>query len=59
MAPHVGRRDVVINKAGVITVSFPHGVAGVVRDLGGGTFEYSGSWLGTSKLTAGGGYYCN
>ncbi len=41
-----------INKAGVITVKFPSGpFSGVVRDLGGGAFEYSGSWIGTPKLT--------
>ncbi len=49
-----------INKAGVITVEFPSGpFSGVVRDLGGGAFEYSGSWIGTPKLTVQGGVYCN
>ncbi len=48
-----------INKAGVITVKFPNGpFSGVVRDLGGGSFEYSGSWVGTPKLTVIGAY-CN
>jgi hypothetical protein len=49
-----------ISKAGVITVKFPGGpYSGVVRDLGGGSFEYSGSWVGTPKLTVGGGVYSN
>ncbi len=49
-----------INKAGVITVRFPSGpYSGAIRDLGGGTFEYSGSWVGTPKLTVDGGLYCN
>ena len=49
-----------ISKAGIITVRFPSGpYSGVVRDLGGGSFEYSGSWVGTSKLTVIGGAYCN
>ncbi len=49
-----------INKAGVITVKFPGGpFSGIVRDSGDGTFEYSGSWVGTPKLTVGGGVYCN
>jgi hypothetical protein len=48
-----------INKAGVITVKFPNGpFSGEVRDLGGGAIEYSGSWVGTSKLTAIGAF-CN
>jgi hypothetical protein len=49
-----------ISKAGVITVKFPSGpFSGVVRDMGGGAFEYSGSWIGTPKLTVQGGVYCN
>jgi hypothetical protein len=49
-----------ISKAGVITVKFPSGpYSGVIRDLGGGSFEYSGSWIGTPKLTVGGGSFCN
>ncbi len=49
-----------INKAGVISVNFPSGpFSGVVSDLGYGTFVYSGSWVGTPKLTVVGGVYCN
>jgi hypothetical protein len=41
-----------ISKAGIITVRFPSGpYLGVFRDSGGGAFEYSGSWIGTPKLT--------
>jgi hypothetical protein len=55
----VGEGTWSINKAGVITVNFPSGpYSGVVRDLGGGSFEYSGSWIGTAKLTVIGAY-CN
>jgi hypothetical protein len=49
-----------ISKAGVIRVKFPSGpYSGVVRDLGGGAFEYSGSWVGVPKLTVDGGAYCD
>ena len=41
-----------ISKSGVITVKFPGGpYSGVVRETGDGAFEYSGSWVGTPKLT--------
>jgi hypothetical protein len=41
-----------INKAGAIMLKFPNGpFSGAIRDLGGGAFEYSGSWIGTPKLT--------
>ena len=49
-----------ISKAGVITVNFPGGpYSGIVTELGDGSFIYSGSWIGTPKLTVGGGVYCN
>jgi hypothetical protein len=48
-----------IGKDGVLKISFPSGpFAGVYRDLGGGSIEYTGSWTGTDKLTVVGGY-CN
>ena len=50
----VGEGTWSIDKAGVITVKFPYGVSGVVRDAGGGSFVYSGSWIGTDKLTVAG-----
>ena len=50
----VGEGTWSIDKAGVISVKFPYGVAGTVRDAGGGSFVYSGSWIGADKLTVAG-----
>jgi hypothetical protein len=48
-----------LNKAGVIALKFPSGpYSGIVKALKRGGLEYSGSWVGTPKLTAVGGY-CN
>jgi hypothetical protein len=52
--PKVGEGTWSIDKAGVITVKFPYGVAGTVRDAGGGSFVYSGSWISGSKITVAG-----
>ena len=42
-----------IDKTGVMKISFPRGpYAGVYRDLGGGSFEYTGSWAGSPNVTA-------
>jgi hypothetical protein len=49
-----------ISKTGVISVNFPSGpFSGIVTESGDGSFIYSGSWIGTPKLTVGGGVYCN
>jgi hypothetical protein len=49
-----------ISKAGVLTLKFPSGpYSGVVKDMGGGAFEYIGSWVGTPKLDVAGGHFCN
>jgi hypothetical protein len=48
-----------MSKAGVITTTFPSGpYSGAIRDVGGGAVEYSGSWVGTPKLTVIGAF-CN
>jgi hypothetical protein len=52
--PKVGEGTWSIDKAGVISVKFPYGVAGTVRDVGGGSFVYSGSWINGSKITVAG-----
>jgi hypothetical protein len=54
-----GRGTWSLGKANTIRVSFPGGpYSGVFRDLGGGSVEYSGSFVGTPK-TRGVGGYCN
>jgi hypothetical protein len=54
-----GRGTWSLSKAGTIRVRFPSGpYSGVFRDLGGGSVEYSGSFVGTPK-TRGVGGYCN
>ncbi len=48
-----------ISKAGVITLKFPSGpYSGVITIMGGGMVEYSGSWVGTPKITPIGAF-CN
>ena len=54
-----GRGTWSLSKAGRIRVNFPSGpYSGVFTDLGGGSVEYSGSFVGTPK-TRGVGGYCN
>jgi hypothetical protein len=49
-----------VNKAGDITFKFPKGpYSGTATDLGGGSFEYTGSWVGTPNMTIDGGAFCN
>jgi hypothetical protein len=50
----VGEGTWSIDKAGVISVKFPYGVVGTVRDAGGGSFVYSGSWINANKITVAG-----
>src|SRR5271167_3187903 len=52
--PKVGEGTWSIDKAGVVTVKFLYGVAGTVRDSGGGSFVYSGSWINGNKITIAG-----
>jgi hypothetical protein len=52
--PKVGEGTWSIDKAGVISVKFPYGVAGTVRDAGGGSYVYSGTWINGSKISVAG-----
>jgi hypothetical protein len=54
----VGEGTWSIDKAGVISVKFPYGVGGTVRDVGGGSFVYSGSWINGSNISVAG-VLCN
>jgi hypothetical protein len=54
----VGEGTWSIDKAGVISVKFPYGVAGTVRDAGEGSFVYSGSWINGTNINVAG-VLCN